>query len=105
MSKIKRGDDVVAITGRDKGKRGTVLRLMSDSHLVVEGINKVKKHERPNPMKNTTGGMVDKEMPLHISNVALFDPATKKADRAGIKTIDGGKRVRYFKSNGEVIDV
>src|SRR5688572_28665775 len=105
MSKIKRGDDVVAITGRDKGKRGTVLRLMSDSHLVVEGINKVKKHERPNPMKNTTGGIVDKEMPLHISNVALFNPATKKADRAGIKTIDGGKRVRYFKSNGEVIDV
>jgi len=105
MNKIKKGDDVVVITGRDKGKRGTVLRLMSDSHLVVEGINKVKKHERPNPMKNTTGGIVDKEMPLHISNVALFNPATKKADRAGIKTIDGGKRVRYFKSNGEVIDV
>lgn len=105
MNKIKKGDDVVVIAGRDKGKRGTVLRLMSDSHLVVEGINKVKKHERPNPMKNTTGGIVDKEMPLHISNVALFNPATKKADRAGIKTIDGGKRVRYFKSNGEVIDV
>ena len=82
-----------------------MLRLVSDTHVVVEGANKVKKHERPNPMKNTQGGIVDKEMPLHISNVALFNPATKKADRVGIKVIDGGKRVRYFKSNGEVIDV
>jgi large subunit ribosomal protein L24 len=109
MKKIKKGDDVVVTTGRDKGKRGTVLRLVSDSHVLVEGANKVKKHERPNPMKNTQGGIIDKEMPLHISNVALFNPATKKADRVGIKTIDGGggvaKRVRYFKSNGEVIDV
>jgi large subunit ribosomal protein L24 len=107
MKKIKKGDDVVVITGRDKGKRGTVLRLVSDSRVLVEGINKVKKHERPNPMKNTQGGIVDKEMSLHISNVALFNPATKKADRAGIKTLEGadGKRVRFFKSNGEVIDV
>lgn len=105
MNKIKKGDDVVVISGRDKGKRGTVLRLLADSQVVVEGINKVKKHERPNPMKNTQGGIVDKEMPLHISNVALFNPATKKADRAGIKSLEGGKRVRYFKSNGEVIDV
>ncbi len=105
MKKIKKGDDVVVTTGRDKGKRGTVLRLVDDSHVLVEGANKVKKHERPNPMKNTTGGIIDKEMPLHISNVALFNPATKKADRVGIKEIDGGKRVRYFKSNGEVIDV
>jgi large subunit ribosomal protein L24 len=109
MKKIKKGDDVIVITGRDKGKRGTVLRLVSDSHVLVEGANKVKKHERPNPMKNTQGGIIDKEMPLHISNVALFNPATKKADRVGIKAIDGGagaaKRVRYFKSNGEVIDV
>ena len=105
MKKIKKGDDVIVITGRDSGKRGTVLRLVSDSHVLVEGANKVKKHERPNPMKNTTGGIIEKEMPLHISNVALFNPATKKADRVGIKEIDGGKRVRYFKSNGEVIDV
>ncbi|HTE15852.1 MAG TPA: 50S ribosomal protein L24 [Burkholderiales bacterium] len=105
MKKIRKGDDVVIITGRDKGRRGTVLRLVSDSRVLVEGANKVKKHERPNPMKNTQGGIVDKEMPLHISNVALFNPATKRADRAGIKEIDGGKRVRYFKSNGEVIDV
>lgn len=105
MKKIKKGDDVIIITGRDKGKRGTVLRLVADSHVLIEGANKVKKHERPNPMKNTTGGIVEKEMPLHISNVALFNPATKKADRVGVKEIDGGKRVRYFKSNGEVIDV
>ncbi len=105
MKKIKKGDDVIIITGRDNGKRGTVLRLVADTHVLVEGANKVKKHERPNPMKNTTGGIVEKEMPLHISNVALFNPATKKADRVGIKEMDGGRRVRYFKSNGEVIDV
>ncbi len=106
MKKIKRGDDVIVIAGRDSGKRGTVLNLVSESHVLVEGVNKVKKHERPNPMKNTQGGIIEKEMPLHISNVALFNPATKKADRVGIKVIDGGaKRVRYFKSNGEVIDV
>lgn len=105
MKKIKKGDEVIVITGRDNGKRGTVLSLVSDTHVLVEGANKVKKHERPNPMKNTTGGIVEKEMPLHISNVALFNPATKKADRVGIKEMDGGRRVRYFKSNGEVIDV
>ena len=105
MKKIKKGDDVIVITGRDSGKRGTVIRLVSDSHVLVEGANKVKKHARPNPAKNVTGGIIEKEMPLHISNIALFNPATKKADRAGIKEIDGGKRVRYFKSNGEVIDV
>ena len=108
MKKIKKGDDVIVITGRDSGKRGTVLRLVSNTHVLVEGANKVKKHERPNPMKNTTGGIIEKEMPLHISNVALFNPATKKADRVGIKVIDGAggaRRVRYFKSNGEVIDV
>ncbi len=105
MNKIKKGDDVIVITGRDKGKRGTILRLVSDSHVLVEGANKVKKHERPNPMKSTQGGIIEKEMPLHISNVSLFNPATKKADRVGIKVLDGGKRVRYFKSNGEVIDV
>lgn len=105
MRKIKKGDDVVVTTGRDKGKRGTVLRVVEDTHVVVEGVNKVKKHERPNPMKNTQGGIIDKEMPLHVSNVALFNPATKKADRAGIKILEGNKRVRFFKSNGEVIDV
>jgi len=105
VNKIKKGDDVIVTTGRDKGKRGTVLRLVDESHALVEGANKVKKHERPNPMKNTTGGIIEKEMPLHISNIALYNPATQKADRVGIKEIDGGKRVRYFKSNGEVVDV
>lgn len=105
MNKIKKGDDVIVITGRDKGKRGTVLRLVDDSHVLVEGANKVKKHERPNPIKNTTGGIIEKEMPLHISNIALFNPATQKADRVGIRVMESGKRVRYFKSNSEVVDV
>jgi len=104
MRKIKRGDDVIVITGRDKGKRGAVLKLVDAEHVLVEGANKVKKHERANPMKNTKGGIVDKEMPLHVSNIALFNPATKKADRVGVRAVDG-RRVRYFKSNGEVIDV
>ncbi len=105
MRKIKKGDDVIVITGKDKGKRGTVLRVVDLEHLLVEGANRVKKHQRPNPMKNTTGGIVDKEMPLHVSNVAIFNPTSKKADRVGVKTLEGGRRVRIFKSNGEVIDV
>jgi large subunit ribosomal protein L24 len=104
MRKIKKGDDVIVITGKDKGKRGTVLRVVDAGHVLVEGANRVKKHQRPNPMKNTTGGIVDKEMPLHVSNVAIFNPGTKKADRIGVKLLDDGRRVRYFKSNGEVID-
>jgi large subunit ribosomal protein L24 len=104
MRKIKKGDDVIVITGKDKGKRGTVLRVVDLGHVLVEGANRVKKHQRPNPMKNTTGGIVDKEMPLHVSNVAVFNPTTKKADRIGTKLLDDGRRVRYFKSNGEVID-
>ena len=105
MRKIKKGDDVIVITGKDKGKRGTVLRVVDLEHLLVEGANRVKKHQRPNPMKSTPGGIVDKEMPLHVSNVAIFNPATKKADRVGVKTLDDGRRVRVYKSNGEVIDV
>ena len=104
MRKIKKGDEVVVITGRDKGKRGTVLRVVDPEHLLVEGANMVKKHQRPNPMKGQTGGIIDKEMPLHVSNVAIFNPATKKADRVGIKVMDDGRRVRVFKSNGEMID-
>ena len=104
MRKIKKGDDVVVITGKDKGKRGTVLRVVDLEHVLVEGANRVKKHQRPNPMKGTTGGIVDKEMPLHVSNVAIFNPATKKADRVGVKLLDDGRRVRCYKSNGEVID-
>ena len=104
MQKIRKGDDVIVLTGRDKGKRGTVLRIVDAEHVVVEGANKVKKHQRPIPMKGVTGGIIDKEMPLHISNVALYNPATRKAGRAGIRTLEDGRRVRYFKSNGEVID-
>ena len=105
MRKIRKGDDVMVMAGRDKGKRGTVLRIVDAEHLVVEGTNKVKKHQRPNPMKGVTGGIIEKEMPLHVSNVALYDPATKKASRVGIRAMDDGRRVRYFKSNGEVVDV
>ena len=104
MIKIRKGDDVIVTTGRDKGKRGTVLRIMDAEHLLVEGVNKVKKHQRPIPMKNVTGGIIDKEMPLHVSNVALFNPGTKKGDRVGIRLLQDGRRVRFFKSNGEVID-
>jgi large subunit ribosomal protein L24 len=105
MRKIRKGDDVVVIAGRDKGKRGTVLRIVDAEHVVVEGANKVKKHQRPNPMKGVTGGIIDKEMPLHVSNVGLYNPVTKKVDRVGIKSLEDGRRVRYFKSNGEVVDV
>ena len=104
MEKIRKGDDVIVTAGKDKGKRGTVLRRVDDEHLVAEGVNKVKKHQRPNPMKGLPGGIVEKEMPLHVSNVALFNPQTKKADRVGVKTLDDGRRVRVFKSNGEMVD-
>jgi large subunit ribosomal protein L24 len=105
MQKIRKGDDVVVMTGRDRGKRGTVLRILDAEHLLVEGANRVKKHQRPNPMKGVTGGIIEKEMPLHVSNVALYNPTTKKADRVGVKKLEDGRRVRFFKSNGEVVDV
>ena len=104
MQRIKKGDEVVVLAGRDKGKRGTVLRRIDASHVVVEGVNRVKKHQRPNPMKNITGGIVDKDMPIHISNIALFNPATQKADRIGFKSLEDGRKVRVFKSNGEQVD-
>ena len=104
MQRIKKGDDVVVLSGRDKGKRGTVLRRVDADHVVVEGVNRVKKHQRPNPMKGVTGGIVDKDLPIHVSNVALFNPATKKADRIGVKTLDDGRKVRVFKDNGEQVD-
>ena len=104
MEKIRKGDDVIVIAGKDKGKRGTVLRVVDAQHLVVEGVNRVKKHQRPNPMKGITGGIVDRDLPIHISNVALFNPATKKADRVGVKKLDDGRKVRVFKDNGEQVD-
>src|SRR5262247_3353475 len=105
MQRIKKGDEVVVLAGRDKGKRGTVLSRVDANYVVVEGVNRVKKHQRPNPMKGVTGGIVDLDKPIHISNVALFNPGTKKADRVGIKLMDDGRRVRTFKANGEQVDV
>ena len=105
MKKIRKGDQVVVTTGKDKGKRGTVLRMVGEDKVVVENINIAKKHVRPNPMQGEQGGIVDKEMPLHVSNVALYNHATGKADRVGMKVLDDGRKVRVFKSNGEVVDV
>jgi len=105
MRKLKKGDEIIVIAGKDKGKRGTINLVMPEKdRLMVEGINMVKKHQKPNPNLGVPGGIVDKEMPLHISNVAIFNPATGKADRVGIKILDDGRKVRIFKSNNEVID-
>jgi large subunit ribosomal protein L24 len=104
MNKIRKGDEVIVLAGKDKGKRGRVVLRKDDDHLVVEGINLVKKHTKPNPMKGATGGIVEKAMPIHQSNVAIFNSATGKADRVGIK-VDGDKRSRVFKSSGEEIKV
>ncbi|MEK9774776.1 MAG: 50S ribosomal protein L24 [Quisquiliibacterium sp.] len=103
MEKIRKGDEVIVIAGRDKGKRGTVLNRVDHSHLVVEGVNVVKKNQRPNPMKGLSGGIVDKTMPIDQSNLMLFNPATGKGDRVGIRTLEDGKKVRFFKSNGEIV--
>ena len=104
MNKIRKGDGVIVIAGKDKGKRGTVLNRIDEESVLVEGVNKVKKHAKPNPMKGQPGGIVEKEMPIHVSNVALFNPATGKADRVGVKHLDDGRKVRVFKSNGEMVD-
>ncbi|MGA8513823.1 MAG: 50S ribosomal protein L24 [Burkholderiaceae bacterium] len=103
MNKIRTGDQVIVIAGRDKGKRGTVSLRKDDSHVVVDGINMVKKHTKPNPLKNTTGGIVEKTMPIHQSNIAIFNGATGKADRVGIKLQADGKRIRVYKSSGAEI--
>ena len=104
MQRIRKGDEVIVLAGRDKGKRGTVLRRVDTDHVVVEGVNRTKKHQRPNPMKGITGGIVDKDLPIHVSIVALFNPATKKADRVGSKTLQDGRKVRIFKANDEQVD-
>ena len=103
MRKIKKGDNVVVIAGRDKGKRGSVTHIVDDQHVVVAGINQVKKHQRPNPMKGEQGGIVTKDMPIHVSNVAIWNPITKKADRIGLRKLEDGRKVRFYKSNGELI--
>ena len=103
MNKIRKGDQVIVLTGRDKGKRGTVSRRVDDERLLIDGINMVKKHVKPNPMKGTTGGVIDKAMPIHQSNIAIWNDATGKADRVGIKLLANGDKVRVFKSSGEQI--
>ena len=104
MKKIRKGDMVVLITGRDKGRKGAVIEVLADDRVRVEGLNMIKKHEKPNPNQNRPGGIIEREAPLHISNVAIFNPATQKADRVGFKALGDGRRVRVFKSNKEMID-
>jgi large subunit ribosomal protein L24 len=104
MNKLRKGDEVVVITGRDKGRRGTIIRVVDAGHVLVENVNMVKRHTKPNPARNAQGGIVEKEAPLHISNVALWNPVAKKGDRVGIRTLVDGRRVRFFKSNDEVVD-
>jgi len=104
MNKLRKGDEVVVITGRDKGRRGTIIRVVDAGHVLVENVNMVKRHTKPNPARNAQGGIVEKEARLHISNVALWNPVAKKGDRVGIRTLVDGRRVRFFKSNDEVVD-
>jgi large subunit ribosomal protein L24 len=103
MQKLKQGDEVIVLTGKDKGKQGKIIKLLSDK-VLVEGVNRVKKHQKPNPNAGITGGIIDKDMPIHISNVGLYNPETQKADRVGIKTLEDGRKVRFFRSNNETID-
>ena len=103
MRKIKKGDNVVVIAGRDKGKRGSVTAVVGAEHVLVAGINQVKKHTRPNPMKNEQGGIVTRDTPIHVSNVAIWNPVTQKPDRIGIRMLEDGRKVRFFKSNGELV--
>ncbi len=102
---IKKGDEVIVITGKDKGRRGTVISVLDDERVLVENVNVAKKHQKPNPNAGIQGGIIEKEMPLHVSNVMLFNPVTKKGDRVGVRTLEDGRKVRFFKSNDEVVDV
>ena len=103
MNKIRKGDEVIVLAGKDKGKRGAVVRCVDAERVLIDGVNRVKKHTKPNPVKGQVGGIVEKEMPIHVSNVAVFNPVTQKADRVGFKTLEDGKKVRFFKSNGELL--
>ena len=105
MRKIKKGDDVIVLTGKDRGKRGTVIRTVGDDRVVVENINMVKRHTKGNPQRGEPGGILDKEMSVHISNIALYNPASGSGDRVGFKILDDGRKVRVFKSNQEVVDI
>ena len=105
MQKIRKGDEVYVLTGRDNGKRGAVMRLLDTDQVIVEGVNMVKRHTKPNPQLGVAGGIVEKEAPIHVSNVALYNPVTEKPDRVGIRTLEDGRKVRFFKSNNEVVDI
>ncbi len=105
MNRLKKGDDVIVTAGKDKGRRGTVLRVLENYRVVIENVNMVKRHTRPNPNKGEPGGIVEKEAPIHTSNVMLYNPRSKKGDRVGYRTLDDGRKVRYFKSDNEVVDV
>jgi large subunit ribosomal protein L24 len=104
MNKIRKGDEVVVIAGRDKGRRGTVIKVLADERVLVENVNMVKRHTRPNPQRGVQGGIVEKEASLHLSNVMLWNPVAKKGDRVGVRALVDGRRVRFFKSNDEVVD-
>jgi len=104
MNKIRKNDDVIVIAGKDKGKRGSVTRVLPDDKVIVENVNMIKRHTKPNPNKGVAGGIIEKEAPIHVSNVALFNPVSKKADRVGIKVLEDGRKVRVYKSNNEVVD-
>jgi large subunit ribosomal protein L24 len=105
MNRIRKGDDVIVIAGKDKGKRGSVLRVMPDGRLVVSDVNMVKRHTKPNPNRGVPGGIVEKEMPIQASNIMLFNPQTSKGDRVGFRFLEDGRKVRYFKSTDEVVDI
>ena len=105
MRRIKKGDQVIVIAGKDKGKRGSVIRLVEADRAVVENVNVVKRHTKPNPQRGVSGGIIEKEMPIHISNIAMYNPATGKGDRIGFRTLGDGRKVRFFRSNDEVVDV
>ncbi len=105
MKKIRKGDKVVVLTGRDKGKQGTVLRVVDDNRVLVESVNMIKRHVKPNPNKGVAGGIIDREAPIHVSNVALFNPATGKGERVGMRVMQDGSKVRFFRKSGEVADV
>jgi large subunit ribosomal protein L24 len=104
MAKIRQGDEIIVIAGKDKGRKGTVIRVYEDERVLVEGINVARKHQKPNPNAGVAGGIIEKEMPLDVSNVMLFNPTTQKGDRVGYRNLEDGKKVRYFKSNNEVLD-
>lgn len=105
MRRIRRGDDVIVIAGRDRGRRGNVVRVLDADHIIVENIHMVKRHTKPNPQRNQPGGIIEKEAPIHVSNVMLYNPMTEKGDRVGFRVLEDGRKVRYFKSNNEVVDV